>query len=72
MAFSKRRVLQLTETLRKNGIRASIIYGNLPYATRRRQMRMFLDGETSVLVATDAIGMGLNVPVRDGSQASVG
>lgn len=64
VAFSKRRVLQIAETLRKNGIRASIIYGNLPYATRQRQMRMFLDGETSVLVATDAIGMGLNLPIR--------
>lgn len=37
---------------------------NLPYATRRRQMQMFLDGDTMALVATDAIGMGLNLPIR--------
>lgn len=64
VAFSKRKVLQMAETLRKNGTPASIIYGNLPYATRRQQMQMFLDGETTALVATDAIGMGLNLPIR--------
>lgn len=64
VAFSKKRVLQLAEQLRKDGIPTSIIYGNLPYATRRQQMQMFLDGETTALVATDAIGMGLNLPIR--------
>lgn len=64
VAFSKKRVLQLADELRHNGVLASIIYGNLPYATRRRQMELFLTGETTVLVATDAIGMGLNLPIR--------
>lgn len=64
VAFSKKRVLQLAEELRRNGVPTSIIYGNLPYATRRKQMQMFLDGETTALVATDAIGMGLNLPIR--------
>lgn len=64
VAFSKKRVLQLAEQLRKDGIPTSIIYGNLPYATRRQQMQMFLNGETTALVATDAIGMGLNLPIR--------
>lgn len=64
VAFSKKRVLQLADELRHNGIPTSIIYGNLPYATRRRQMQMFLDGDTMALVATDAIGMGLNLPIR--------
>jgi len=64
VAFSKRAVLQMAELLRKNGTPASIIYGALPYATRRGQMQRFLDGETKILVATDAIGMGLNLPIR--------
>lgn len=64
VAFSKRTVLQIAEHLRKENRPASIIYGALPYVTRRRQMQRFLDGETSVLVATDAIGMGLNLPIR--------
>lgn len=64
VAFSKKKVLQMAEILRSIGKPASIIYGNLPYATRRQQMQRFLDGETTVLVATDAIGMGLNLPIR--------
>ena len=64
VAFSKREVLRMAEYLRKRGTPASIIYGDLPYATRRQQMRRFLNGETKRLVATDAIGMGLNLPIQ--------
>lgn len=64
VAFSKRSVLQMAEALKKDGKPASIIYGDLPYATRRQQMQRFLDGETNVVVATDAIGMGLNLPIH--------
>lgn len=41
-----------------------MIYGSLPPEIRRRQMNMFNSGETKVVVSTDAIGMGLNLPVR--------
>ena len=33
-------------------------------ATRREQVRRFLARETEVVVSTDAIGMGLNLPIR--------
>lgn len=64
ISFSKRRVLMLAEELRRRGRPASVIYGALPYATRRLQMERFLRGETKLLVSTDAIGMGLNLPIR--------
>ena len=64
IAFSKRNVLLMAEELRARGRPASVIYGALPYATRRLQMQRFLDGETKLLVSTDAIGMGLNLPIR--------
>lgn len=64
VAFSKKSVLQMAETLRLRKMPASVIYGDLPYSTRRQQMQRFLDKETTVLVATDAIGMGLNLPIR--------
>lgn len=64
IAFSKRNVLLMAEELRSRGKPASVIYGALPYATRRLQMQRFLDGETRLLVSTDAIGMGLNLPIR--------
>lgn len=64
IAFSKREVLKMAARLRNMDIPTSIIYGAMPYEARRAQMHQFLSGETKVLVATDAIGMGLNLPVR--------
>jgi len=64
IAFSKRDVLQIADVLQKEGLLASVIYGNLPYSTRRQQMQRFLSGETKIVVATDAIGMGLNLPIH--------
>ncbi len=64
IAFSKRNVLMLADLLSRLGKPASVIYGALPYATRCLQMERFLQGKTKVLVSTDAIGMGLNLPIR--------
>lgn len=64
VVFTKRAVLDIAGRLEKMGIRASVIYGSLPPEIRRRQIRMFSGHETDVVVATDAIGMGLNLPVR--------
>lgn len=64
IAFSRRDVLELREQLRANGINASVIYGNLSPNVRREEARRFRNGETQVLVATDAIGMGLNLPIK--------
>ena len=64
IVFSKKAVLDAAGRLEKKGIRASVIYGSLPPEIRRRQMRLFTSGKTKVVVATDAIGMGLNLPVR--------
>ena len=50
--------------LQAKGISCSMIYGALPYETRRAETERFAKGETSVVVATDAIGMGLNLPVK--------
>ncbi len=41
-----------------------MIYGSMPPENRKRQIELFNRGETSVVVATDAIGMGLNLPIR--------
>ena len=64
ITFSKIGVLSIAEDLRSHGKRPAIIYGALPYATRRRQMEAFLNGDTQYVVSTDAIGMGLNLPIR--------
>jgi len=64
VVFSKKSVLDVAGRLEEMGIPASVIYGSLPPEIRRRQMRLFNSGQTEVVVATDAIGMGLNLPVR--------
>ena len=64
ITFSKVGVLSVAEDLRRSGKNPAIIYGALPYATRRRQMEGFLSGQMRYVVSTDAIGMGLNLPIR--------
>lgn len=62
--FTKRAVLDLAGRLEKEGVKASVIYGSLPPEIRRRQIHQFAQKENRVVVSTDAIGMGLNLPVR--------
>ena len=64
IVFSRRNVHAVAYELRKRGVSCSIIYGNLPYDVRQAEAKKFASGETDVLVATDAIGMGLNLPIQ--------
>ncbi len=64
VAFSRREVLMLRDQVAENGKTVSVIYGALPPEVRRREAERFASGQTEVLVATDAIGMGLNLPIR--------
>ena len=64
IVFSKKSVLDVAGRLEEKKINASVIYGSLPPEVRRRQMHLFTSKKTKVVVATDAIGMGLNLPVR--------
>lgn len=64
IVFSKKNVLAVASALLGRGIKSSIIYGALPYKTRKLQMEKFLNGETDIIVATDAIGLGLNAPIK--------
>ncbi len=64
IAFSKKTVLEYADKMNAAGHPTSIIYGALPYPARRMQMERFLNHETELLVATDAVGMGLNLPIR--------
>ena len=64
IVFSKRSVIYVAAELQKRGWKVSVIYGALPYESRRTEIGRFIDGETNVVVATDAIGMGMNLPVE--------
>jgi ATP-dependent RNA helicase SUPV3L1/SUV3 len=64
VAFSRREVLALRDQIAAGGHPVSVIYGALPPEVRRREAERFAQGESHILVATDAIGMGLNLPIR--------
>lgn len=62
VAFSRRTVLGLKTELERMNRTVSVVYGNLPPEVRRKQADRFASGETEICVATDAVGMGLNLP----------
>ena len=64
VVFGKKKALAVSAQLLNNNIKTSIIYGSLPYSTRKKQFDRFLSGETEVIVCTDAIGMGVNLPIK--------
>ena len=64
VAFSRRDVLRLRDAIAEQQHVVSVIYGALPPEVRRREAERFSGGAADVLVATDAIGMGLNLPIR--------
>ncbi len=64
VAFSRRDVLMLRDQIAASGHPVSVIYGALPPEVRRREAERFATGESHILVATDAIGMGLNLPIQ--------
>lgn len=64
VVFSKKRVLQLAKNYADMGIKSSLIYGDLPPEVRKKQYKQFINKESSILITTDAIGMGVNLPIR--------
>ena len=63
VAFSRKEVLSYKHRLSQQ-YKVSVVYGNLSPEVRREEARKFREGETEVLVATDAIAMGLNLPIK--------
>jgi len=63
IAFSRKDVLALKAKLSKFHS-VSVLYGNLSPEVRREEAKRFRDGQSDILVATDAIAMGLNLPIK--------
>lgn len=62
VVFSRSGVLSLKTYFETRGWSVSAIYGNLPPEVKRKQAERFISGEAKLCVATDAIGMGMNLP----------
>ncbi len=63
VAFSAEQVYAMAEMLRRFRGGAAVVMGALSPQTRNAQVAMYQSGEVDYLVATDAIGMGLNLDV---------
>ncbi|WP_086617999.1 helicase-related protein [Erythrobacter tepidarius] len=61
VAFSVEQVYAMAEALRRLRGGAAVVMGALSPETRNKQVAMFQAGEVDYIVATDAIGMGLNL-----------
>ena len=63
VAFSAEAVYAIAELIRRHRGGAAVVMGSLSPRTRNAQVELFQSGEVEFLVATDAIGMGLNMDV---------
>jgi ATP-dependent RNA helicase SUPV3L1/SUV3 len=64
IVFSRRNALKYKADLEELDFKVSIVYGRLSPEVRREQARKFDEGETDIMVSTDAIAMGMNLPVK--------
>ncbi|KAJ8025711.1 ATP-dependent RNA helicase SUPV3L1, mitochondrial [Holothuria leucospilota] len=66
VAFSKNDLYSLSRQIEAMGKECAVIYGSLPPGAKLNQARKFNDPEDpcKILVATDAIGMGLNLSIK--------
>jgi len=64
VGFSANEVYAIAELIRRQRGGTAIVMGALSPRTRNAQVEMFQSGEVDYLVATDAIGMGLNMDVN--------
>jgi ATP-dependent RNA helicase SUPV3L1/SUV3 len=71
VAFSAEEVYAVAEMLRRLRGGAAVVMGALSPRTRNAQVQMYQAGEVDYLVATDAVGMGLNMDVAHVAFASL-
>ncbi|TRY90541.1 hypothetical protein DNTS_002663 [Danionella cerebrum] len=66
VCFNKNDIYSISQQIEGLGKECAVIYGSLPAGTKLAQAKKFNDPEDTckILVATDAIGMGLNLSIR--------
>jgi len=71
IAFSIEEVYALAELVRRQKGGAAIVMGSLSPKTRNAQVELYQSGDVDYLVATDAIGMGINMDIEQISFSSL-
>ena len=64
VVFSRKSALETKNMVENIGKKCSIIYGNLSPEIRKIEAQKFKSRQNPILIATDAIGMGLNLPIK--------
>nr|XP_015202557.1 PREDICTED: ATP-dependent RNA helicase SUPV3L1, mitochondrial [Lepisosteus oculatus] len=66
VCFSKNDIYSISRQIEARGLECAVIYGSLPPGTKLAQAKKFNDPDDpcKILVATDAIGMGLNLSIK--------
>jgi superfamily II DNA/RNA helicase len=64
IAFSRRDVLMWRDMITDIGLSVATVYGNLSPEVRRAQAERFREGQADIVVGTDALAMGLNMPIE--------
>ncbi|KAM9860638.1 ATP-dependent RNA helicase SUPV3L1, mitochondrial [Aulostomus maculatus] len=66
VCFNKVDIYSLSRQIEARGLECAVIYGSLPPGTKLSQAKKFNDPDDpcKILVATDAIGMGLNLSIK--------
>lgn len=64
IVFSRRDAHAVARELQNRKRKVSILYGNLPHDVRHKEAEKFASGEKSIVVSTDCIGMGMNLPIK--------
>ncbi|NHZ90523.1 RNA helicase [Massilia sp. CCM 8733] len=64
ICFSRREVLMWRDMITEMGLSVATVYGNLAPEVRRAQAERFRDGSADIVVGTDALAMGLNMPIE--------
>jgi ATP-dependent RNA helicase SUPV3L1/SUV3 len=64
IAFSRRDVLMWRDMITGTGLSVATVYGNLSPEVRRAQAERFREGQADIVVGTDALAMGLNMPIQ--------
>ncbi|XP_066478308.1 ATP-dependent RNA helicase SUPV3L1, mitochondrial [Tiliqua scincoides] len=66
VCFSKNDIYSVSRQIEARGLECAVIYGSLPPGTKLMQAKKFNDSDDpcKIMVATDAIGMGLNLSIK--------
>lgn len=63
VSFSRKGVYAIANMLQSRGRKVGVLYGALPLAVRKEQIQRYIDGDYEVMVTTDVIGHGINLPI---------